>query len=675
MALSRGFSNSFNAGELAEEAWARTDLQQHAKGCAMAQNFVGLVAGPLARRGGFWDVGAIADQDRVGALVPFKRTADQALMLEFGHNLVRVWQADGAPLMSGSDQVEFSSPFGEAQLPGLRWHQDGDLMVFTHEDPSVRTQSLVRSSSTTFTFADWDFRNGPWRNENVTTTTVTVTGTMTPGGAVTIASSSAVFEPGHEGALFAFRQNDGNPDRVPTWVSDTDFDEAIYTGALARCVSNGRVYSYATPPDGVTKFGTTQPIHTSGTVNDGHIPWTYVHDGRGIVRITEVYSATSAAGVVVTQMPYASAVATKYWSEGAYSDYRGFPTAWPTIREERLILAGTDGDPDIVDGSQTAGYGISGTSGYADFKPGLGTGRVVDDDALRRRVGEDGGRIVWLKSSANLIVGTVSGEHVLTGATLDDPLVPASKPRPIGKFGVADVGPADAHTSILFVAANRQTLRGVALAPDQGLVSEDMSVVASHIGARGLAQLAWTKQPDNICWARLDDGGLAAFLYHAEQNVKGWYRQQVGDGSWTVESIAVIPGANARDALWLIAKRTKSGSAQRRIMMLSDRVADKLRLDAAELYEGAAVGGVSGAGSPFRRDRAWRFGLQRRRRELRPVSGQRRRRRRGRSAGRGDRNARSSSARPSPRGSKACRWIWAARAPRRAASSGWPRGW
>jgi hypothetical protein len=583
MARARGFNNRFNAGELSQEAWCDSDLQQHAHGCALARNFIGLVPGPLARRAGTWDLGPAQSNAYRSRLVPFKRTADQALMLEFGQNTVRVFEADGTLV------TEFPSPYGEGQLDGLRYTQPpGDVMVLTHVDSMVRTQVLTRAAATSWSFADYEFRNGPWRTENLTATTITPTGTVTLGGAITLTASAGIFEPGHEGALFRLRANDGGqPTVVPSWVADTDFDEVLHT----QCISNGRIYTYGAVPAGhPTKFGTNAPIHESGVVNDSHIPWTYAHDGAGVVRITEYHSATVVIGVVEAALPIAAATATKYWSEGAFSDYRGWPTAAPAIHDERLMFAATAAEPDTLDATRLAGY----TPTYADFKPGLGTGRVVDDDAIRRLAGRDAARIVWLCSATYLLAATTSAEVLITGANTEDGLSPTSyRARDIADYGAADVMPVKAHTTVLYVAANARTLRGISVAPDQTLAPEDLSVVAGDICGRGLAELAWTKQPDNICWARLSDGGFAAFLYHAEQGVKGWYSQALGAGDWTVESVAVIPGYGNRDALWLAVSRTKSGVTQRRLLMMSDR-AEAMRLDAAELYEGAAVGAVTG---------------------------------------------------------------------------------
>lgn len=598
MGLARGFYNRFNAGEAAPEAWSDSDLQAHAHGVALGRNFHGLVAGALARRAGFWDAGGCKSNTAKSRLVPFLRTADEALVLEFADETVRVWQVDGTPLMDGPDQVEFVSPYATGDLDGLMWKQDGDLIVFTHT-AGLRTKALIRSSDTSWAFSNYDFRFGPWRNRNTTATTITVTGTsLAPGESVTLAASAAVFAAGHVGGLFRFQETDGAPQWVTggsphgmqTWTADTDFDETIHD----KCLSNGRAYKYVSAPGG-TKFGTTQPIHESGTVSDGRILWAYFHDGAGIVRIDTVTDSMNAAGTVITQLPYPSATATKFWTEGAFSDYRGWPRAKPAVREERLVLGSPADEPDKWDATRTAGYGLDqAAAAYGDFKPGLGTGRVVDDDAVRRRVGEDVARIAWFETTSSLICATTRAEYVLSGATIEDPLAPAStKARQIADFGAALAMPAKAHGAILYIAANAETVRGIGMSADVDLVSQDLTVLAGHIAARKFREIVWTKQPDNQAWTRLGDGGAASFTYHAEQNVRGWNSHELALGGWSIESLCVVPGDGERDALWLSCVRTKAGEPQRRILFSSNR-ADKMRADAAKLYEGVAVNGVDG---------------------------------------------------------------------------------
>lgn len=580
-----GFNNAFNVGEIGPDAWSRSDLAQHSKGCVLGYNMIGRVAGPTGRRRGTWFVGHPKFQNRQTRLIPFRRNSADALVLEFGHLYVRVWTVNGAPVMDGGAQVEFVSPYTEVRLAGIRFFQSGDVLFMTSRD-GASPRILRRASNTSWTFDGLPIFNGPFRAENGD-----ATHTLSLNGSV-LTANKATFQPGHVGAFFRLRQNDGNPG-VLSWEPEEENVELN-----AQRLSNGRVYGRT---GGANKAGNTPPVHASGAVSDGSAVWSYLHDGAVNLYVTAYVSPTQVTVTPWSGVPSGLETGTTSWSEGAYSDYRGWPTANPVVREERLALAGHSGEPDVIDMTRTAGF----SPGGLDFTAGLGTGRVVDDDAVRRIVGGDRDRIVWMAGSSFLLVGTTNGEFIVSGATLDDPISPSGcVARPLSEFGAADVMPVLAYGGVLFVAAGGETLREARAEPDQPPGGRDLSVVAEHIGSRGLIELSWLKQPDNLIWVRLGDGGQASLTYHAEQNVFGWNRHGVAarglptedaplGGGMVLESSCVVPGLNGRSRLFMIVRRQKAGQTQRLILRMADP-GDKLFLDAAEAYSGAAVNGFGG---------------------------------------------------------------------------------
>ena len=247
--MATGFTNSFTAGEIAEEAWDRTDLQPIAKGCEEAINYMVRIPGPLAKRRGFWRLGSIADQAKPGRLVPFRRSVDDALMLEFGDLVVRVWDNNGNRYPDGGGgQVTFASPYTMAQLAGLRWKQVGDVIYFRHRD-GLTPRTLTRLSNTVWSFAVETFPNGPWRPENANVTLQiavtgpdeadanpkTLAGSILATTVVDLVATNPLFVPGHVGSLWRLRQNDGSPG-VTSWRAGYAPPIGWYT------LSNGRVY-------------------------------------------------------------------------------------------------------------------------------------------------------------------------------------------------------------------------------------------------------------------------------------------------------------------------------------------------------------------------------------------------------------------------------------------------
>lgn len=580
------FKNALNVGELSPDGWSRSDLAQFSRGCRLGYNMIGRVMGPVGRRRGTWFSGLTKHQDRAGRLVGFRRSASDALLLELGDFYARVWTVNGEPVMNGGAPVEFGTPWSAAQLDGLRFKQIGDLIYVTHRD-GLRPQTIARASNIAWSVTPTVFLDGPWRAEN---DNLAHSLSFTGGNALN--SDQPFFDPGHVGALFRLRAGDGVPG-VLSWEPE---ETGLFMGA--ERLSNGRIYAFA---GGSTTAGNTPPIHANGVVSDGKADWRFLHDGAGVVRVTVVHDSQHCTVELVQDPPSQVTLGTRFWTESVYSNYRGWPTAPAAVREERLALAGAATDPDLVCFTRTAGFSPRGL----DFKPGLGTGRVVDDDGVKRFVGDERNRIVWLVNSTYLLAATTEGEFVITGATLDDPISPSGNvARPLSEYGASDVMPVLAQGGCLFVGAGGETLFRTGLATDQTPIEGELTVGADHIGSRGLVELSWLRQPDNLLWVRLADGGQASMTYHAEQQVRGWNRHGLAalspptddaplGGGLIVESQCVVPGPGGRSRLFLLARRVKNGATQRMILRMADP-GDRLFLDAAEAYAGAAVNAVSG---------------------------------------------------------------------------------
>lgn len=590
--IAAGFSNSFNSGEICDDAWDRTDLQPLAKGCELAENYLPRIAGPLGKRRGFWRNGTLVDQAKKGRIVPFRRSVDDALMLEFGDTTVRVWQANGAPLMDGGGppaQVQFGSPYGTADIPGLRWRQVGDVIYFRTSN-GLRPQALVRTSNTSWAFNQTTYTNGPWLPENIdrgftitvtgsdeadTNPDTTFSGSIRNPNAVALVASSNLFDVGQIGGYFRVRASDGAPS-VASWKPGYRPNSVGWYN-----LSVGHVYRMASKGSDDTHV-TTPPVQLSGVQSDGGNVWDYRHDGAGVILITAVTDAQNASGTVINTVPFISGASTSYWAEGAYSDYRGWPRMWPSIREERLVDGATANNLDFLDLTETSGF----TPNSESFTPGLGTGAVVDTDAVRRRIGDSGAELLWSMVATYLLVGTTDAEYLIGGSVLDEPISPSTVvTKPLSGFGSADVAPVKAHKGVLYVTRGGQTVRELTVDTSQVASTDDLTVLATHIGVRGFAQLAWVPQPDNTLWARLGDGGLAAMVYHQEQQVRGWARQALPYG-FTVEDMAVLPGPGQQETLWLIVHRVKGGDDQRQIWMYSIP-SDGLFMDGAQAYAGA----------------------------------------------------------------------------------------
>ncbi|MGH6971134.1 MAG: hypothetical protein ACREEQ_05940, partial [Caulobacteraceae bacterium] len=464
-----GFANSFTAGEIAPDAQDRVDIDPIQRGLAQAINMTVTSSGPLRKRRGFWRVSAVANQANAARLVPFRNAISDALMLEFGHLSARVWLSNGAPLLNAGAQVSFATPYAASELAALRWKQVADVIYFRTADGEA-PQALERLSDTDWAFNAETYPNGPWLTENTDlTSTVTVTGAdeenngagcILVGTAVTLAASEPIFNAGQVGASFRTRATSGTAS-TGAWAPGFNYPVGHYVvsaGHLYKCTAQGA------DPSG----GSNPPVHLYGSPaqSDGSNMWDYRHDGAGVIQIETVTSPTAATGVVLSTHPLPTATATSYWSECAYSAYRGWPTAWPALREERLVGGGTSNDPSFIDLTESAGFYPTNEN----FHPGTGMDVVLATDAIRLRLGDDHGQLVWTATPNYLLAGTDSAEYLVAGSVLDEPLSPLGPPtvKRLSSFGSDPVCPAMLWNGLCFVQRGGQTLRWMSIDNGQG---------------------------------------------------------------------------------------------------------------------------------------------------------------------------------------------------------------
>ncbi|HEY1082214.1 MAG TPA: hypothetical protein VGE29_08130 [Prosthecobacter sp.] len=268
---------------------------------------------------------------------------------------------------------------------------------------------------------------------------------------------------------------------------------------------------------------------------------------EGYVKVTAITSPTVATVDVIRSI-YAT-TATKYWREGSWSDARGWPRT-VTMFEQRIIYGGSRAFPRNIWGSA-----------------------IGDFDHFRYTTLEDAGFsylpngrpniIQWLIGKAALMVGTLGDELVSTGANQQTTISPNSvNIRPQSDFGSAHLPALLANDIVLFVEADRRTLREFVFSFDSdGFVAQRMTLLANHITRGGIVQMALAKKPEAIVWAVTGDGRLIGMTYERLQEVVAWH-QHPTDGF--VESVAVVPGtAPAADEVWIVVRRQADGNPVR----------------------------------------------------------------------------------------------------------------
>ena len=582
---------SFAAGEVDPDIAPRSDLVANQNGLARCRNFVVRPQGGVERRPGTEYVCDAKFADRTARLGPFRRSAADALVVEWGDGYARFVQ-DGAQIMSGGTPLEIATIYGTADLPRLQWTQSGDVLWVASGKRLKELQRTAKSPAA-FQLVDAVIRNGPFKDRN-SDDSLTITASAET-GTVTLTASAALFNPDHVGAFWRLDEVDWS--ETARWEPQKVYvlwDRVRYDGNVYECTSDGRSGS--------------PPIHLEGEQSDGGgtnpengsrgdpVTWKYLHSGYGIVKITAYTSATQVTAEVQgvgagknARLPGQVTTGTWKWQEGAWSDHRGWPRA-VALWQQSLWAANTDDLPFWI--------WKSAIQGFDDFEDG-----DLDDQALRRGL-FDGAtdEIRWMAPGYVMVIGTGGPEWVAKPAQTESSVTPSTlETRSTTDEGACDVPAITIGNRVLFIDGTARTLRahGYEFSADR-YETTDLSLLAAHILGPGVVQIAWANKPSRVLWCLLRDGKVAGFTYHREQEIFAWHLHDFGD---PVESIATVPAENGEvDELYLLVKRERGGVADRVIERMrkpydapaGDTIEDAWYLDSAVQATGSDLTSVSG---------------------------------------------------------------------------------
>ncbi len=232
MAKFRNIKNSFVAGEISPTALARSDLPQYPNACKVLQNMIPLLSGGVYRRPGTFFEDNLDTTKFCGArVIPFVVSRDDAYAIVLGSKL------DDNAATTGSGYVNFykvtsntdrstlctitgittRTPYRLATVGNghklddifnVQFAQSADVLWLVH--PLRAPTKFYRTASTTFLILQdliETYQNlvterdrYPYRSQNTTATTLSCSATS--GVNKTLTASTAIFDPGHVGALF-----------------------------------------------------------------------------------------------------------------------------------------------------------------------------------------------------------------------------------------------------------------------------------------------------------------------------------------------------------------------------------------------------------------------------------------------------------------------------------------
>ena len=475
--------------------------------------------------------------------------------------------------------VEVTTTYSVTEIFELNHAQSADVLYLAHKDHEPA--KLTRTTATSFTISDIDFIDGPWLDENVTTTTLYASAAT---GSVSIVASADLFSSDDVGRYIRFRE-----------ILEIEHDEWAASTSYANNATvrfNGHVYKNST---GSTQTsGNTAPVHLTGTETYGSIDWEYLHDENGHVRITAFTDAQNVTASVhedqhgnsrLPDSAVGSGNANTRWSLGAFDGDQKFPRA-VAFYEERLYFAGTVGQPQTIFGSVSADF--------ENHTPGTN-----DDDAVNITIASDQVNVIkHLLPARFLQILTSSAEFTLSGGTGTTPVTPTNvNVLRETTFGSSNIRPLRAGNSTILIQKGTEKVKEITFDLDtDGLLGVDLTVLADHITSGGLVDMIWQQEPELVLWFVSTGGNLIGLTYDRANGTVGWHEHPLG-GTATVESITAIP-SGAEDQVYLSVKRTINSATVRHIVFLKtlsfDTIADAFFVDSGLTYSGSSTDTITG---------------------------------------------------------------------------------
>lgn len=156
MGRANTIQTNFTAGEISPKMYGRVDINKYFNGARKLRNMLVLPQGGTCRRPGTIYLGEVKDSTKATLLRPFVFSDGDSYVLEFGHQVVRIWSNDalvGAPL-------EVVTPYSSTELAQLKMVQSADVIFLAH--PSYQPRVLTRVSHTSWTIGLYANSDGPY---------------------------------------------------------------------------------------------------------------------------------------------------------------------------------------------------------------------------------------------------------------------------------------------------------------------------------------------------------------------------------------------------------------------------------------------------------------------------------------------------------------------------------
>lgn len=472
--------------------------------------------------------------------------------------------------IDGGGDLTLGTPYTTSDLSLIRHAQSGDIIYLACQD--IEQQKLLRFGSHSWGIADYLPEDGPFRELNGDFTTLTASALT---GDITLTASKNYFKSEMVGTLFRissvgqatddsftganqFSENikvtgvgttrDLSVVRSGTWSATITLQRSIGEPGtwvdVATFTSNGTAtYNDALDNQIIYyRIGIKTGNYTSGTAD---VALSYASgSANGIARVTSYTSPTVVNAIVLDAMGGTSAFET--WSEGIWSDYRGWPSS-VAIYEGRLAWAGND---KII---------LSESDGYEDFDDTV----EGDSGPIVRSIGEGPvDDIQWLLPLQRLIAGAEGSELSIRSNSFDEPLTPSNfNMKACSTQGSAPIGAVRIDSNGAFVERSGTRVYQLRYNYDTyDYSSSDFTKLAPDLCQAGIKKIVLQRHPDTRLHCILNDGTVAMLVFDQDEDVICWIKIET-DGD--VEDAVILPQEQLEDAVYYVVNRTINSLTKR----------------------------------------------------------------------------------------------------------------
>lgn len=341
----------------------------------------------------------------------------------------------------------------------------------------------------------------------------------------------------------------------PVTAQATVINDLLPTGGIVEHVfvtTNGGGYS-AAPAVTISGGGGSGATAISHLAGDAVSYVSMVNAGTGY---TSVPTVTIAAppGLGERAIAYATIIppspqGTSFWSEGAWSNYRGFPRTI-TTHENRIFYGGTAFRPQSI--------WATAIDDFENFRLSILADAGLYFTFITRRTNP----IQWMFSKdGSLQIGTLGSEGSIDSSDASSALSPSDiQWTDLTSYGSRHLPAIVLQDSLFFVQKAGRKIRIRRYDWNRRAYgAPDVTVFAEHVTSPAVVEYDSQQHPEGILWCVRDDGQLIGMTYDYDQQVTAWHRHITAG---TFESVCVIPG-DTGDEVWVATMRTINGVTRR----------------------------------------------------------------------------------------------------------------